>query len=63
MFDFDKGLMKIYGFFVVMLCIAVYIYLTIKLIEVVFWQLCLGLLILGLLAALAWFLYSRFWRW
>lgn len=63
MFDFEKSVMTIYGFFVVILCIAFCLWLTVKLIEMVFWQLVLGVLIIALIAGLGWFLYRRFWRW
>lgn len=49
--------------FVVMLSIAICLYLTVRIIELIFWQLCLGFLIIALLTALVWFLYRRFWRW
>ncbi|PZE75337.1 hypothetical protein [Curtobacterium sp. MCBD17_019] len=63
MFDFDKLFIKLYVCFAAILASAIALYLTVRIIEAIWWQLLICLAALALLAGLVFFLWARFRRW
>ncbi|WP_022907525.1 hypothetical protein [Curtobacterium sp. B18] len=60
---FEKLFFKIYLCFAAVLASAIAVYLTVRIIEAIWWQLLICLAVASLIAGIAFFLWARFRRW